>query len=157
MKVEYPKKLIIVWPKADKIKIKVLGGDSDIEALPAFAVDAEKKNMLEKARDWAKNWRTYYSNSSTGYEEKTVDNSPFSVRVYGYETRYQGAIVFKVVTEEGLTFDLRSEQALDVMLKEGIAPWGKINAKFIWSRKGGPMKMVREGQRDEELVKDILI
>lgn len=158
MKTEYPEKLLIVWPKlSKKLKIKVFGGDEDVLAIPAFAVDAQKENMIEKARNWAKNWGTYRGPSSSGYEEKEVDNSPFSVRVYGYQTRYKGTLVFKVVTDEGFTFDLRSEEALDVMLKEGIAPWGKINAKFMWSRKGAHMRMIREGKVDEQIVKDILV
>lgn len=157
MTMVFPEKLVVVRPKRRKFKIKVIGGDPDIDAIPAFAVPADSEKMVAKAKKWAET----YSGSS-GYHEEEVDNAPFSVRVYGYEHRgggrySAGSVVFKVVTEDGLTFDLRDEEALDMMIKEGVSPGGKINAKFIWSRKGAHMRMVREGKRDENLVKDILI
>ncbi len=145
-----PEKILIVWPNINKSKIKVLGDDEDILALPAFAVDATREKLVTMAKNWARR----YSNDMN---EKEVDNKPFSIRIYNYEYR-TSAMVFKVVTDDGFTYDLRDNESLEVILKEGIAPGGKANSKFIWAINGGQhMRMIREGKVNENLVKDILI
>ena len=157
MKRVYPEKLLIVWPKV-KVKVSITG-EGDVEATPAFAVDASRPKQVENAKKWAKNYGHYgyYNNKTNDIDFKEVDNDPFNVTVYGYTTRMQGGVVFKVLSEDGFTYDLRHEEALDVMLKEGIGEGGKINAKFVWSRKGAHMRMVREGKLDEETIKDIIL
>ncbi len=150
-----PEKLLIIWPQIDKVEIKIAGNDENIWALPGFAVDAQDENLIKVARKWPINYNK--GMQSKGFLEKKADNIPFDVRIYGYEVRKMMNPVFKVVTYDGFIFDLWAPEALDVMKKEGVSIGGKMNSKFVWSKEGLIMKIIREGKVDENLVKDILI
>jgi hypothetical protein len=94
----------------------------------------ESGKSTEKAVEWA------------GGKKATiieVENKPFdNVRVCDLEERGNGGRAYKVLVDEKYYVDLREDVLLSIILNHGIAPGGKLNAKFVWYKNGNHLKLI---------------
>ncbi len=112
---------------------------ADLIVSPAMPTDAESKAQRATAQEWASNY------GQIQFTIKEGDNTPFKVRIIGLEARGEGGRAWKVITEDGLLFDMREEILLECIAACGIAAGGAPNGEFIFAREGSQMKIIRVG------------
>lgn len=156
-KVIFPDNLFIA--KKD-VATTIQSNIPDIVGYAAFAVDASNEKQVKKARDWAGASSYVYMNGSytpvsSQYSDYIEKNVPKIMRLVGSEYRSNN-IVFKVISEDNLIFDLRQDEAMYVIQKYGVSPGGEINTKFIWCIRSGYMRLCQEDRINEVIVEDIL-
>ena len=150
-----PSNIIIVSSAKFKIPVDQWEDASEgdtIEAIPAFVVDADSGTSLATAKKWA---IMKHKRLSGDYNIKDEDvkimedrrkNVPISgLRIVGLEKRAEGGRAYKVITQDGYYFDMREDVILDIMLKNGIDPGGRLRGDFVWGKNGSQIKLVRVG------------
>lgn len=107
-----------------------------------FPCNPDSKTSHDTAKNWSKRWRWDVEVTA---EPKTKDNTPFSITLVDLDVRSEGGRAYKVVDDNGLCFDLREDELLEMIKLHGIKPGGETDAKFVWGVSGSQVKLVCVG------------
>lgn len=126
-------------------------GFAKIKASPAFVVPADSEAFNKSGLKWAMEGRT---KPSQGVNRIEVENKPFTnLRWVGIDSRMEGGVAYKVVTEQGWIVDLREDVVLECLF-EGLIqdlnnpPQGAgtyFTGEFVWVVMGSQSRIVRVG------------
>lgn len=127
------------------------------EVCPAFISDSNNKKTLKTGFNWAE-WKSYYQTEKVETSTIEVENIPVqSVQILSLEKRGRGGRAYKVLVEVANTkfyVDLREDILLDTLKEAGISKNGYLNGKYIWARVDSDMKLIREGSKLHEEMKE---
>ncbi len=107
-----------------------------------FPCNSDSKTSHDTAKSWSKRWRWDVEVTA---EPETKDNTPFSITLVSLDVRSEGGRAYKVVDDNGLCFDLRESELLEMIKLHGIKPSGTTDAKFVWGVSGSQVKLVCVG------------
>jgi hypothetical protein len=100
-------------------KVKDLSGN-DIEVRPTFTFNPESKTSPATAKRWVEtNW---YGRNKGVFEPITELNSGLVLKITNLEVRSEGGRAYKVIDQFNRQHDLREDQLLECIKREGIAP-----------------------------------
>jgi len=119
----------------------------------AVAAADNEKDVKGRKRDMLmRQWIGGKMVASKPPEEETRDNAPIkNLRVYDYSNYSQsGGTIFKVVTEDGLSVDLREEILMHIMFREGVGKGGLLKGEFVFGRIGSHTQLVLCGSELHE-------
>lgn len=111
----------------------------ELSVSPTMPTDADSQAQRATAEGWASEGR------QLPFTVRETENAPFNIRIIGLEARGEGGRAWKVITEDGLLFDMREEVLLEASMTCGIAAGGVPNGEFIFAREGSQMKIIRVG------------
>jgi len=146
-----PPEITYIFRDSKEIK-NTWDGDDELAinteiVIPAFPAYGEAR--LATGRDWAgrggRTWNDDLGRWEYGDppEEVTMSNSPIKLRVVGLERRSEGGRAYKVITEDGLYFDLREDVLLETILNCGIEKGGVLCGTYVWAIMHTQMKLIR--------------
>lgn len=120
-----------------------LAGD-EIQVIPTFPYNEDSKTQPKTAKDWAScGWRD--GREVFPAPEIETNNEPFSIRIVGLEKRSEGGRAYKVIDADGKLMDLREDQVLEAMCRQGIKAGGEILGPFQWAVRGSQMTLMFVG------------
>lgn len=123
-------------------KVKDLSGN-DIEVRPTFTFNPESKTSPTTAKRWVEaNW---YGRNKGVFEPITELNSGLVLKITNLEVRSEGGRAYKVIDQFNRQHDLREDQLLECIKREGIAPGGKLGGQFVWGVDGSTLRLTLVG------------
>lgn len=132
-------------------------GFSMYKARPAFVVPADSEAFKESAAKWASG--TQYGGKARAFDTHGFDNEPFTnLRWVGLDSRSEGGVVYKVVTEQGWLVDLRDDVVMECLFEGAIhqlktppqGPGTYFTAQFVWVVMGSQSRIVRVGSKTHQ-------
>lgn len=144
-----PKKISFVYNKKP-LELKI--NENWEKVFNSFPIDAENKNSLATAQNWA----SEYQNKNVGID--TFDNTTLlKIQVTDIHARQNRGVAVKTIihlNNNKYYVDLREDVFMESLLKFGVQPDGFLNDKFIFIKNKSQMKLIRY---DSELHKEALM
>lgn len=131
-------------------------GFDKTKASPAFVVPSDSEAFKKSGLAWAMEGRT---KPSQGVERIEIENKPFTnLRWVGIDSRMEGGVAYKVITQEGWLVDLRDDVVIDCLFEGAIQdlntpPQGAgtyFTGEFVWVVLGSQSRIVRVGSKTHQ-------
>lgn len=137
-----PEQVVVVLQPEKEVTRAYTG--EKFKVRPAFIVDANSEKMIASAKRWGSGG-SYWNDTRLPPPDvlENVDNTPItSLCIIGVEHRGEGGIAYKIITPEGYYVDLREDEFMEAVFEDRIRG-GVITGKYVWSRAGSQMRLVR--------------
>lgn len=129
-------------------------GFTKYQARPAFVVPADSDAFKASGAKWAS--ETVYGGTPQAFDTHGFENKPFTnLRWVGIDSRMEGGVAYKAVTQEGWLVDIREDVLIECLFEGAIQqlsspPQGAgtyFTGEFIWVVMGSQSRIVRVGSK----------
>ena len=138
-----------------EFKVKVYNLEEYVTVRSAWFVPVQWRGKAteQSAILWAaKNYDRHWNGVSRKYEARNikygelipnVPNTPMKLRIVKFESRGNGGLAYKVVSEEGYYFDMRQPEFLNAAMNGEIKEGGYLDGEYMLEIKGSQVRTIK--------------